>query len=382
MKLRAADDGHNSYVLYSDLLFNLLILFVLIVLYLVVRMDDGMRKDKQSQASNDERARAAEKRAADSERGAVDAQQRITEAESKAELAGAKVAALEGAARDEAEREKAAEREVAALSSQIRVAVKGNRFGTPVGKTRVLVAFDCSTAPPQTVLVNPSAFESWDTRVNENDADRRKRIAGDLHGAIDEAPRFSGEDLQCFFTALELGFCSEDGGLHIFSQPDATWVASGWEHKDGTIDLDKVGAYLLLHAGNDAERLKAVNDANRAQVVHDVQTVYDNTLESGVEQLRAKSRQSATRSITVLHFSAAADRDFVLVGGTRHRLSDFKAMVSWFGDGGVVLQFEPANADPPEYVKNLLKDGGFTDSVPDSEELGRLRGSIAPFQRP
>ncbi len=392
MKLRAADDAHNVYVLYSDLLFNLLILFLIIVLALVLRMHATMQSAAAAGRPESEadqqaaRARLATlETALTRDRAGVDAiramvtaaQDRQAAAEAAARQAANQVATLQAAvanadaaAADARQQAESSHRSaLAAVAQQLAVAAGANRFSGRSGSTSMCVALDLSGEEPLYVPLSATAFDSAGSTLDaESDDQHKVRSAGLLHDALDGKTRFTADQLRGVFQALEVAPGERtDGnreGTLLFSYGgQATLVASGWEGRDGDVNTAAFPARITAKIDD-----HSFGDYQRQQV-------------DQLIALRDRLRPDRTpQSVPVLHFSAAGGlgRDLA-VGHGRYPPADFRQIVSAFGQGGVVLQYDPAtpgDACPDWVVAAVLTPTGYTDAVPDPAELQRLRRTL------
>ena len=384
MRLRAADDAHNVYVLYSDLLFNLLILFLIIVLGLVLRMhatlqatasppttpaeSDADRQAARARLATLETALSRDRAGVDALRGMVAAAQgRQTAAEDAARQATARADAAADDARRQAQAAKRSA--LAAVAQQLAIAAGANRFAGRSGSTSMCVALDLSGPAPLYVPLSATAFDAAVSTLDAESDDRHKvRSAGLLHDALDGKTRFTADQLRGLFEALEVapnegGDGNREGTLLFSYGGQATLIASGWEGRDGEFDPAAMPARM------------------RAKV--DAQSFGDYQREQIDQLIRLRDRLRPDRrppSVPVLHFAAAAGADHDLsVGHGRYTTADFRQLVSAFGQGGVVLQYDPpaaGDACPDWVVRSVLTPTGYTDAVPDPAELQRLRQSL------
>jgi hypothetical protein len=401
MKLRAADDGHNVYVLYSDLLFNLLILFLIIVLALVLRMNYTMRAAAQAHAVPETRTLAdartqpsddpvadrrqiaslirshlddAEKLAlaradeAAAQRRAVDAIEQL-QADQRTIRAQQEAVATADAAADEAKRQAAPPHDPAAptITRQLAIAAGANRFSGRSGSTSMCVALDLSGDEPKYVLVNASAFASASSTLDgESDAQHKVRAAGVLHDAIDNAPRFSADELRDVFRALDVntnqGQGTGEGQLLFNFSGHATMVASGLEDRSGN------------------DNLAAATPAVRRMMNGGGFAGYHQGLINDLIVMRDALRPARTpQSVPVLHFAAGDDQSVIHVGEREYPVADFRQIVSSFGQGGIILEYDPSHGElcPDWIIRDVLTRTGYTNAVPDPAELKRLREKLA-----
>jgi hypothetical protein len=387
MKLRATDDGHNVYVLYSDLLFNLVILFLVIVLALVLRMHATMQtvaaartpaSETDSKAARDriaalELTLSRDRAGVEAIRAMVTAaQDRQAAAEAAAQLSAAEVQSLQAAvaqaeatATDARRQAQAQQRStMAAVAQQLAIAAGANRFTGRSGSTSMSVALDLSGPVPLFVPLSASAFDSAVSTLDAETPDEHKvRAARLLHDAIDGKTRFTAAQLHGLFEALDVVPSdradpgNREGTLLFTYCGPATLVASGAEGRDGEVNEAAIPAGTLANFA----------DITRQQI---------DELIGLRDHLRPDRRPV---SVPVLHFSAASGggRE-VQTGHARFSTPAFRQIVSSFGQGGIVLQYDPAAGEAaPEWVtREVLTPTGYTNAVPDPTELQRLRNTL------
>jgi hypothetical protein len=385
MKLNSGDDSHNVYVLYSDLLFNLLILFLILVLALVIRMHGTMeavqhgRPGSEAQdktiAALTERATAAEARAVvlqhlhDNDMTTVAsladqvtaAYQKQAAAEAKADAAQARVNAAEESIAGE---QKSL---AAAMQQQLAIAAGANRFTGRSGESQMCVAVDLSRSEPRYVLVNATAFDSAGSTLDGESSDEHKlRAAKVLHAAIDNAPRFSLGELHDLFRGLSVKVDdeSQEGTLLFSFGGQATFIASGWEDNAGDVNEGSVAPQYT----------EMMNDGSfstyHSELIHKLLTLRDSL-----------HRPEVPETVPVLHFSQSSDHEHLRVGNRDYTLDEFRHILSSFGEGGIILQYDPQGNElcPDWVIRDVLTETGYVNSVPDPAKLAALRSQL---QRP
>lgn len=367
MRLREENDSHSVYVLYSDLLFNLLIVFLLVVLALVLRLNHGMNRLAQKQATPTTAPTTAPTptppdRSAEIKR-LTDERNRSFRlaAELRQELTGLQqqLGALESQRADANARQKAE------LSRQLSIAAGANRFTGRTGGSSICVGVDYSGASVRYALINASDFNSahstLDGETPEMHAIRSARL---LKNACRSATRFDIEDLKPLFAALRTRAVSDkttDEGHVAFSfSKSASAAASGWLDADGDMDTRRAARDLMNwpnFISLDVTQSEAINK---------------------LIQLRDSTRRNETPdSVPVLHFADGGPNRLSL-GGSTFSVQQFKEIIASFGEGGVILQYDapPGEVCPPWIIRSVLTSVGYTNSVPDIDELRRLRAGL------
>ena len=392
MRLRAADDAHNVYVLYSDLLFNLLILFLIIVLALVLRMHSTIEAVRVAQVPVpaspegivDQQAelRSQRGRIAQLEGDLARAESSASRASMAAEAALASLQSRLANARTAADvviRQAKAQQQstLTAVAQQLAIAAGANRFTGRTGSTDMCIAVDLSGTQPMFVPISASAFQSAGATLDgESDDQHKLRSARLLHAALDGTTRFTADQFRGLFEALDTRpsepGASDDNheGTLLFSYGgQATLIASGWEDQSGDVNVDAFPA-----------------DIRSKFEDHSFAEYHRNLVDQLIKARDQWRSDRRPESVPVLHFTARVD-GAVQVGRARYTVAEFRQIVSSMGDGGVILQYDPAIAGttcPDWVIQKILTQTGYTNAVPDPDELQRLRQSLpgSPSQTP
>jgi hypothetical protein len=373
MKLRESADSHSVYVLYSDLLFNLVIIFLVFVLALVLRVNQSMRHlaaqeqalkpPASMDALNREKNEAVESSVqlfADLKK----AQTAVVAAKAdndrnRAEMTTKLNAAQETLAKLAAENNQRNKE----LSRKLAIAAGANRFTGRTGMTSLCVGIDLSGSKPEYVLIDSSTFSSAHSQLNgESDAEHLTRSAKLLTGATRSAARYTLDELGILFRSLDVRIANDetkkDGQLQFSFSSRATAAASGWMNADG--DIDGTLAHKQIEALASDGSLERLQDKLIGELIKS-----RNRLRTG----------SDPESIPVLHFSVGHDHQHIKLGGEEVDTVRFCEMARAFGDGGVILQYDGAAGEVcPEWViRDVLTRVGYTNSVPNNDELKRLQ---------
>ncbi len=312
MKLVQRRHTFNFYESFSDLIFCALVLFVVLVLFLVLKVNRGAVVLQRNQA---EHAKA--------------------------------VAGYETAV----EHLESARGELNAQQLEVARMMGTNRFSGQVGATTFTLAFKRINDEYRYIPLPPAVVDRFSTRERIDETDQEMFEAGyDLMlEQLRHARPFTEEELLAMIAALERNPPDRGeatGSLHFRTHASASGIASDM--------LDR----NMRQSGSGR--------------IRDFQYYFFNEF---IRMISRAPREypNAPQTIPVLHFTIDAEQQRIVLGHRRFRPRDMVQILGAFGHGGVIVEYAPPEGetlDLPQWViDDVLEPSGFTNRAPDTSQF-------------